>query len=133
MKVFLDLSAFEKAILQFSEALQAVEKDVCNTIYRDACLHRFDIVYALSCKLLKRYLKLSSPNPNNFDEMIFADLIRVGNEQGVLRSDWPHWETFRKARELSTQGYEDDKASKAMEIIPDFLAEAKALLQEFKK
>ena len=37
--------------------------------------------------------------------MTFADLIRTGNEQGVLASDWVVWKNFREMRSSTSHAY----------------------------
>lgn len=47
--------------------------------------------------MLKRYLAQISPNPEQYDSMSFQDLIRSGNEKGLLLGEWKDWKTYRDA------------------------------------
>ncbi|MCK4690505.1 MAG: nucleotidyltransferase substrate binding protein, partial [Desulfuromonadales bacterium] len=60
----------------------------------------------------------------------FADLIRTGNEQGLLRSDWSRWKAYRQARTDSSHTYDLDKAIAVYQIAADFLEEAEYLYRE---
>jgi len=57
--------------------------------------------------MLKRYLERTSPNPELIDAMSFADLIRTGNEQSLLLSDWNKWKVFREMRSKSSYTYDE--------------------------
>ena len=103
MAIQLDLSSLDKVLRLLSEALQAYALDANNSLYRDACIQRFEFCYELSHKMLKRYLELAAPNPVAIDELAFPDLIRSGSEQGLLRNDWDKWKDFRKARSMTAK------------------------------
>lgn len=133
MVIQLDLSSLENALQRLVEALQAYNADTSNSLYRDASIQRFEFCYELSHKMLKRYLELAAANPTEIDEMAFPDLIRTGNEQGLLRSGWGRWKDYRKARSITSHTYDENKAIEVMQIVPDFFLEGQALLLELKK
>jgi len=133
MTIQLNLSSLEHALQRLVEALQAYNANTDNTLYRDASIQRFEFCYELSHKMLKRYLELAAANPVEIDELPFADLIRAGSEQGLLRSGWDRWKDYRKARSITSHTYDESKAIEVMQIVPDFLSEGQALLQELKK
>ena len=56
-------------------------------------------------------------------------MIRIANEQGLLRSDWKKWRAYRQARTDSSHTYNEDKAEAVFAIAPDFLEEARFLFQ----
>lgn len=133
MTELLKLETLKNTLQRFSEALQAYEHDRSNTLYRDASIQRFEFSYELTHKMLKRYLELTSATPSEIDEMAFPNLIRTGNERGLLLNNWERWKDFRQARNISSHTYDESKALQVMEILPDFLLEAQALLRELKK
>ncbi len=83
--------------------------------------------------MLKRYLEETSANPEEIDTSAFQNLIRMGNEQGLLRSDWLRWKVYRQARTDSSHTYDAGKAEKVYEIAPDFLDEARYLYNQLIK
>ena len=46
--------------------------------------------------MLKRYLESNSANLVEPDQMVFADIIRSGNEQGLISSDWRVWKNIEE-------------------------------------
>ena len=77
---------------------------------------------------MKRYLEIVSPTPEVYDAMAFADLIRSGNEQGLLLGDWPRWKTYREMQSKTSHAYNEGVAVEVVAGIPGFLAEAEYLL-----
>lgn len=126
----IDLTSLKYVLQRFKEALQAYNNDTNNTLYRDACIQRFEFSYELAYKMLKRYLELASANPSEIDQMAFPSLIRSGNERGLLLNDWSRWKDYRHARNISSHTYDESKALQVMTILPDFLQEAQSLLHE---
>lgn len=97
---------------------------------RNSVIQCFEFTYELSWKMLKRYLEATEPNPSELDTGTFQNLIRLGNERALLRSDWRQWKTYRQARTDSSHTYDVSKAEAVFAIAPDFLVEARALFGE---
>lgn len=123
----LDLSPLVNAIARLDEGLARYEKDVSDTQIRDGLIQRFEFTYELSHKMLKRYLEMSAASAAQFDCMPFADLIRTGNEQSLLLSDWPRWKRFREMRGKTSHTYDETVALEVVNEIPAFLEEARHL------
>lgn len=120
----LDIRSFEKAIDRLQEGLARYRQDTADTQIRDGLIQRFEFTYELGHKMLKRYLEATSASPEQYDAMPFQDLIRSGNEQGLLLGDWPRWRTFREMRSKTSHTYNEEVACTVVEGIPDFLREA---------
>lgn len=125
--IALDLRPFLNAIARLDEGLARYQKDVSDTQIRDGLIQRFEFTYELSHKMLKRYLEMSSASAAQFDGMAFADLIRTGNEQSLLLSDWPQWKLFREMRSKTSHTYDESVALDVVAGIPAFLSEAQHL------
>lgn len=97
---------------------------------RNSVIQCFKFTYELCWKMIKRYLEETEANPADIDLSTFQNLIRLGNERALLRSDWRQWKTYRQARTDSSHTYDAAKAEAVFAIAPDFLAEAQALMQE---
>jgi hypothetical protein len=65
--------------------------------------------------------------------MPFADLIRAGNAQGLLRADWPAWRRFREMRARTSHVYDAKAAAAVVSAIPEFLQEAEHLCRELQR
>lgn len=124
----LNLSPLQNAVARLREGLVRYRQDVTDTQIRDGLIQRFEFTYELSHKMLKRFLATTSANPGEFDEMPFADLIRTGNQRGLLQGDWPAWRTYREMRSKTSHTYDEDVAVGVVAGIDGFLAEAEYLL-----
>jgi len=128
----LDLSSLVNAIDRLEEGVARYQADISDTQIRDGLIQRFAFTYEISHKMLKRYLEMASFTPDQFDGMPFQDVIRSGNEQGLLLSDWPSWRKFRDMRGKTSHTYDEAKALEVVAEIPAFLAEARYLRDQLK-
>jgi len=135
----LDYTSLENAIAQLEKSLQFANSPLAESDpelfeqLRNSVIQCFEFTYELSHKMLKRYLKEASATPEEVVESTFANLIRSGNEQGLLRSDWLRWKAYRQARTDSSHTYDENKAAAVYSIAPDFLAEAQHLLHQLQE
>ncbi|MDR0942055.1 MAG: nucleotidyltransferase substrate binding protein, partial [Holosporales bacterium] len=60
------------------------------------------------------------------------ELIRIGNENDLLKSDLEKWNIFREKRNITSSTYDEDKAKEVIAIVPDFYEEAAYLLKRLK-
>jgi len=126
----LDLSTLHKALGRLDEGYQRYLLDVRDLQIRDGLIQRYEFTYEISHKMLKRHLEMTSPNPEIFDAMPFADLIRTGNELSILKSDWSAWKLFREMRAKTSHTYDEDIAQTVVQVIPDFIHEVRYLAQQ---
>jgi len=132
----LDFTPLQKAIEQLEKSLiyanspQAEADPGLFEQLRNSVIQCFEFTYELSHKMLRRYLKERSASPVDIELSTFADLIRTGNEQMLLRSDWLRWKVYRQARTDSSHTYDEDKAIAVYQIAPEFLEEAQYLYQK---
>ena len=126
----LDLSSLHKALGRLDEGYQRYLLDVRDLQIRDGLIQRYEFTYEISHKMLKRHLEMTSPNPEIFDAMPFADLIRTGKELSILKSDWSAWKLFREMRAKTSHTYDEDIAQTVVQVIPDFIHEARYLAQQ---
>lgn len=129
----LELSSLEKAIARLEEGLARYHQDITDTQIRDGLIQRFEFTYELSHKMLKRHLEHTSATPAQYDSMSFSDLIRSGNEQGLLLGDWPNWRIYREMRAQTSHTYDEQKALEVVAVIPAMLTEAQYLLAQIKQ
>lgn len=121
------IAAFERAIQRLEEGLVRYQADTSDTQIRDGLIQRFEFTYELGHKILKRYLEYASANPEQFDEITFQDLIRTGNEQGLLLGEWPDWRGFRDMRGKTSHTNNENVALDVVAGIPRFIDEASYL------
>lgn len=120
----LDLHPFANAIARLQEGIERYQQDVTDTQIRDGLIQRFEFTYEISHKMLKRYLEMASATPEEYDSIAFQDLIRSGNEQKLLLSDWPQWKKYRDMRSKTSHTYDEGVAMEVVASIPAFLEEA---------
>jgi hypothetical protein len=72
-------------------------------------------------------------SPDTFDQMPSQDLIRTGNEQGLLRGDWPVWRRYGDLRARTSHTYAAAVAELVVACIPDFLADALYLRDQLQR
>ena len=132
MSININIESLSSAVQRLEEGLHRYQRDVSDIQIRDGLVQRFEFTYELSHKTLKRYLELTSPSPAEFDQMVFADLVRSGNEQGLLSGDWTVWKNFREMRGSTSHAYDEAIAMKVVAGIPEFLQEAKFLLEQLR-
>ncbi|MDR3212366.1 MAG: nucleotidyltransferase substrate binding protein [Azoarcus sp.] len=128
----LDLTPLEKAIARLREGLTRYQQDISDTQIRDGLIQRFEFTYEISHKMLKRFLEATSANPAEFDDMGFQDLIRAGNERGLLLGSWPDWKKYRDMRAKTSHTYDEEVALEVVGGIPAFLEEADELFSHLR-
>ncbi|MNX75741.1 Nucleotidyltransferase substrate binding protein like protein [compost metagenome] len=126
------ITQLEKSQAYYHSGLAARDQELARQ-FRAAAIQAFECTYELAWKMLKRYLEHSLPNPAEVDEMPFPNLIRTGNEQGLLLSAWPVWRDFRKARGMTSHTYDEQKAEEVFAVIPAFLDDVRFLLQRLRE
>jgi nucleotidyltransferase substrate binding protein (TIGR01987 family) len=126
----LDTTSLGNAVQRLREGLARYEREPADEQLRDGLIQRFEFTYELSHKMLRRYLKEIAASPDEIERMPFADLIRVANAQGLLRSDWPFWRRFHELRARTSHTYDSEAAAQVAAEIPAFLREAEHVYAE---
>ena len=126
----LDFTSLRNALARLKEGDARYESDVSDIQIRDGLIQRYEFTYEISHKMLKRHLEMTSANPEAFDALPFADLIRTGNEQSLLKSDWTAWKVFREMRALANNALEDQAALEIVKIIPMFIEEIQFFISQ---
>lgn len=124
----IDFLPLANAIRQFESALEEQHHEPERTLLRDGLIQRFEFTYSLCERMLRRFLEVTSSAGEDIDAMSFPTLIRTASERGVLMSGWDRWEVYRRGRNKTSHTYNEAVALEVLEILPDFLAEAKHLL-----
>ncbi len=124
----LDTSSLRQAIAQLARGLDEARAEPGRDLLCDGVIQRFEYTYELSHKLLRRFLEQTDASPDRLDGSSFADLIRLGSERGLLRSDWDVWRTYRTARGTTSHTYDSAMARQVFALVPAFLEDAQALL-----
>ncbi len=123
----------ERAVSRLAEAWDRYERDRGDDQIRDGLIKRFELVYEVSHKTIKRFLEDTAPDPAIYDRMPFQDLIRSANEQDLLLGDWPAWKHYRDMRNRSSHTYKLSIALDVADDIPSFLTEVRYLVETLRR
>ena len=74
MDVELDIQAFGRAIQSLEVELIRQAQAPDDDMLLDACIQRFEFVYELSHKTLRRFLRVDSASSDEIDALTFPDL-----------------------------------------------------------
>ena len=129
----LDPTPLVHAVERLREGQARYERDRSDEQIRDGLIQRFEFTYELCHRTLRRYLQETSPSAEEVARMSFAELIRAGNAQGLLRAEWPAWRQFREMRTRTTHTYDAASAAGVVAEIPVFLKEVEHLCGELQK
>jgi nucleotidyltransferase substrate binding protein (TIGR01987 family) len=131
--VKLDATALVNAVRRLREGLARCEREPADEQLRDGLIQRFEFTYELSHKMLRRYLRETAATPDEVEQLPFADLIRSGSAQGLLRRDWLAWRRFREMRGRTSHVYDGNAAMAVVAAIPEFLKEVEYLSNELRR
>ena len=126
----LDFTSLRNALARLAEGYQRYQSDISDIQIRDGLIQRYEFTYEISHKMLKRHLEMTAANPEAFDALPFADLIRTGNEQSLLKSDWSAWKVFREIRAKTSHTYDEHIAQTVVQVIPAFIEEIEFLVRQ---
>lgn len=130
------LDSFEKAFKSLNKAVDLMrqqdpeDKDLVDAL-RDSVVQRFEYTYELAFKFIKRQLKTMSANPQEIDSMDFRDVLRSAGEAGLVANVQAFYR-YRLARNITSHTYDEDKAEEVLEVVPDFISDARALLEKLR-
>lgn len=135
----LDLSPFEKAVGELEEALSCYERGRqlpypwLPKQLRAAVIQAFEFTYELAFGMLRRHLVASAPHPNHIRELAFNDVIRLALDLDLVSAELPAWRRFRARRGTTSHTYSETRAIQVFETAPEFLKEARYLLERLKE
>lgn len=124
----IDLSSLQRALRQLEDGLVQAQANPSVDLMRDGVIQRFEYSYELCHKTLRRCLAETEPSRDVVESLSFPDLIRTGWERGLLAHSWDRWKDYRAFRGTTSHAYDADKAAGVFAAIPDFLIEARHLL-----
>ena len=137
MTEILDITALEKAFISLEETLKSLENQewfnaqqpiIQDTLIAGA-IQKFEFVYELDIKMLKRQLKRIASNDLDIDSADFRDVIRLSLQYGLIER-MEDWLDYRKMRNITSHTYDESKARQVYNGIFDFLESSRFLLKQ---
>ena len=121
------LDTLERAL---DELKRSDPDDITYDIYRAACVKEFEIVLEQCGKLLKKRLRAYFASNRQADRLIFKDLFRHAAKHDLIDMDTcERWLKYRDNRNNTAHNYGKDFAESTLELLPAFLADARALAE----
>jgi len=136
----LELMPFKKSIVALETSLDVydspltLDDSVMAKQLREKAIQAFEVSYDLMWQVLRHYLVLASVlQVEDMDDLAFAKLVQVANEQGLLRSKLDAWTVFSALREITLDPYDEEQADEVFSFLSDYLVEAKFLFDQLSK
>ena len=125
-----DLDLLLRCLDRLDAMLERWQREPEDEAVRDSVIKRFELTYELTVQTLFRYLLSTAASSTKIASYDFQDLIRKGDQAGVLRSGWPEWKSYREARNRTVHTYREDVAIEVAANARDFALEARVLLEK---
>ena len=93
---------------------------------RDGAIQSFEFTFDTAIKTVKRLVE-DRANPPNIDSLPFRDLLRIAAEIGLVDEIEP-WIAFRAHRNETSHTYNEEKARKVYDSLPEVVAAVTALI-----
>jgi nucleotidyltransferase substrate binding protein (TIGR01987 family) len=123
-----DLELLSRCLARLDAMLERADKEPDDEAVRDSVIKRFELTYELAVKTLLRYLLCTAPSSDKIAGYDFPDLIRKGDQAGLLRTGWPEWKSYREARNKTVHTYREEIAVEVASGARDFAQEVRVLL-----
>ena len=118
----INIAPLIKASMRFSKGMLSVD----NELERDGAIQRFEFVFELIWKTLKKILAFKGVDVNSP-----RDVFRESAKQGFIE-DPLVWFEFIKKRNLTVHTYNEEFAEEVFENLPEFQEELSKVLEKIK-
>ena len=99
-------------------------------VYRNAVIKGFELTLETSGKLLRKVLREYMANPNTVNSLVFKDVFRQAAHYNLMSlEEVERWFTYRDRRNDTAHDYGVAFAEKALNLIKNFLTDARLLHQ----
>lgn len=128
----IDTTYLNRCIQTLIVAFEAIQKwdsdEITYDIYRAACVKEFEIVLEQGGTLLKKRLRSYFASNRQADRLNFRDVFRHAAKHGLIATDsCERWLEYRDCRNETAHQYGGDFAEQTLELLPKFIADARAL------
>ncbi len=134
----LDISPLKKALAALENSLKVLENPLYmeNTALSDTVragvIQNFEICYELSVKMLRRRLVMDSDSAAETVMADFKTILRLGGAKGLI-DPVENWFEYRKRRNVTYHTYDQGRADEVLAAVPDFVRDARFLLEALMK
>ncbi len=136
----LEISSLENAFSSLNETLAELadqqwfnqQKPIIQDTLIAGAIQKFEFVYELSLKMMKRQLKLMAISEDEIEAENFRDILRDAAKNGLIENI-DDWIGYRKMRNITSHTYDQNKALEVYNGIADFLDSSQFLLEQLRK
>ena len=116
--------------LAFEQMQQHEPGDFIYEVFRSACVKEFELISEQCGVLLKKRIRPYFASNRQVDELIFRDIFRYAAKHGLISVDaCERWLAYRTSRNNTAHRYGEDYAEATLELLPQFIEDAKELAQ----
>lgn len=136
----LEISVLEKASTSLVETIEELadtvwfeqQKPIIQDTLIAGAIQKFEFVYELSLKMIKRQLKVIAIADDFVEAESFMDILRQALKYGLI-DDMNSWVAYRQMRNITSHTYDQNKAMLVYEQISDFLLSSQFLLEQLRR
>ena len=134
----LDYSSLERAVAQLQKSFDYLHSDLARKDaglreqFRAATIQAFEFSYELAIRMIRRQLAQIVANPDELQQIDFADLMRDAADAGIVR-DVPAYLRYREMRNKTSHTYNVDQAEKTVAAMDEFLRDVRFILKELER
>ena len=123
-----DLYALRSCLRDFDLLLSRYPKEASDLAVRYSLIKTFELTFEMAVKTLTKFLLHEAVGGSEVQSYLFQDLIRRGDQEGLLRNGWPEWKLYRENRGRTVHAYREDVALAITSQLGEFSEEAHFLL-----
>ncbi len=123
-----DLYGLQCCVRDFDLLLDRWKKDPSDLAVRYSVVKAFELTYQMALKTLIKYLEANSRRGDEVANLDFQDVIRLADQDGLLKNGWPTWKSYRENRNRTAHMYREEIAVAVTAALPEFVADARVLL-----
>ncbi len=130
--VEIDTTDLRRCVLTLETALERLRArepgDIEHDLYRAACVKEFELVLEMSGGLPRRRRRDWFASNRRIDSLTFKDVFRHAARNGLVEVEAvERWFAYRDHRNETAHRYGKRFAEGAVELLPDFIVDARAL------
>ncbi len=128
-----DFYSLEETIKQLSDlAWFNQQKWIVQDTLIAGAIQKFEFVYELSLKMMKRQLQQEAINNDDVGGYGFKDILREALRLGLI-NDMSKWVEYRDMRNITSHTYDQQKADAVYSRISDFLEQSRFLVEQLRQ
>ncbi len=134
----IDTTFYNRCILTLEKAhsllLESEAESIEYEMFRSACVKEFEIILEQTGKLLKKALNPYFHSNKAVDALVFKDLFRYAAQHSLINLESAErWFKYRENRNNTAHDYGVHFADKTLLLLTEFISDAKAIEDVFKK